>query len=116
MTAPVRPADRLAHPDAHVRRIALRDLAVVREWTQEDLGAVLRSLERETDPEAGVLGARLLGARLWNPARPLLASLVERPGTDVRVAHAARVALDRLDIAARRAGTRPEGPPGTMAP
>lgn len=106
--------ERLAHADAAVRRIAIRDLGRTTGLTPELLDRVVVALERESDPEAQVLGAALLGRERHGAARATLRALIDRAETPVQVAHAARVALDRIDIGARSAGEPGAGASGTM--
>lgn len=90
-------ASRLSAEQAHARRIAIRDLAAMN--TSEALGALASHLAHETDPDALVLCLRGLAAGLHEPARARIEGLMHDPSSDVRVAHAARTALDRLDLA-----------------
>lgn len=120
----VRVTERLAHAEARVRRIALRDLAFASALPSDALDRLTSMLAHEPDDESRLLIVRLLAERLHYDARSVLQELVERPETPVRIAHAARIALDRLDINARvpyeapPSGPRnhPQTPPGTMAP
>lgn len=110
------PLERLAHTDAPVRRIALRDLGRTPGLTSEMLDRVVAALERESDPEALSLGAALLGRERHGAARAMLRGLIDRAETPVLVAHAARVALDRIEIGARRAAEPGAAASGTMDP
>lgn len=110
------PVERLAHADAAVRRIAIRDLGRNSGLTPEVLDRVVAALERESDPDAQALGATLLGRERHGAARATLRGLIDRAETPVLAAHAARVALDRIDIGARSTGEPGPGASGTMGP
>jgi hypothetical protein len=108
------PLERLAHPDAAVRRIALRDLARTPGLAPVALDGVTAALERETDSEAAALGASLLGRERHSGSRRVLQAMIDRPETPALAAHAARIALDRIDIGLLRAAEPGAGASGTM--
>ena len=92
------PLSRLTHPDARIRRIALRDLGAL-PLGPEDLDRVVRAVEAETDADAALLGIQILAGHA--SARPVLERLATAAGVPVLIAHAARGAVDRIDIRTR---------------
>lgn len=102
---------RLDHPDAKVRRIALRDLlaAPPASATLAHVASRLNAPPRATvepatiEPaaiEEAALCARVLGHWAHAPARAALESAIANLETHVLVAHECRIALDRIDLVA----------------
>jgi hypothetical protein len=102
---------RLDHPDAKVRRIALRDLltAPPTSETLDHVASRLNAPPRATIEPAGIepsaieeaaLSARVLGHWAHAPARAALESAIANPKTHALVAHECRIALDRIDLVA----------------
>lgn len=97
---------RLVHPDAKVRRIALRDLLVAHpspetlDHVAARLNALSLSESQSAEIEEAALCARVIGRWAHAPARPALESAIANPHTHALVAHEARIALDRIDLVA----------------
>lgn len=94
------PASRLNHPDAAVRRIALRDLLGSGSAPMPDvLERVALSIGAAPESEAE-LGLRVIARWAYLPARGAVESAMLNPKSPARVAHEARIALDRIDLVA----------------
>ncbi|MBS0195229.1 MAG: hypothetical protein JSR77_00565 [Planctomycetes bacterium] len=89
--------ERLRHADPRVRRIAAMDLAA-RARSAECLRAVQTLLPGEADESAAVTLIRLLQAARFAPAWSTLDGLRNNQGTTVRVAHAATLAADEIEL------------------
>lgn len=108
MTLPSELVAHLAHAQAGVRRLAVLDLARL---GGDEAGAALAAhLPGETDERAAILIARYLGHARYRPARALLKRLYDDPGTPARIAHAAILAHDAIELA-EIGGIAPAGPP-----
>lgn len=106
MSAPAANLDtlisRLSLPDAGPRRTAILDLIALAASDPSAADALFNHLPLETDERAALLIIRHLLAHADRRALPALWSLYDRPGTPVRIAHAAIVAHDTI-IARREA-------------
>jgi hypothetical protein len=103
------PLERLSDPRPAVRRIAIMDM--LRDAGESGLTALLTHLLRETDERAALLIVRTCAERTYQPARPVLAQLRDNTATPAAVAHAALLAHDALEVAAR-----PAPPPPVVDP
>ncbi len=97
---------RLDHPDAKVRRIALRDLLAASPTpaTLDHVASRLNAAPRaDIEPgaiEEAALRARVLGHWAHASARAALESAIANAHTHALVAHECRIALDRIDLVA----------------
>lgn len=90
-------ANRLNLPQPMARRIAIADLS--RRAEPEALAALLTHLPRETDHKALLRIVEALGERRHAPAAESLTALRDNPETPADLAHAATIALDRIERA-----------------
>lgn len=94
-------ANRLKLPQPMARRIAIADLSRRAEHEPETLEVLLAHLPRETDHKALLKIVEALGEHRFAPAATALTALRDNPDTAVDLAHAATIALDRIE---KRAG------------
>lgn len=99
-------ANRLKLPQAMARRIAIADLSRRADQEPEALKALLAHLPRETDHKALLRIVEALGERRHTPAAEALTALRDNPETPADLAHAATIALDRIERA--EAGDSPQ--------
>lgn len=94
---------RLEDPRETVRRLAVMDIARLegaeRRRALAPLGA---RLQRETDERTALAIIRLLAEVSHEPSREILRGLYDRRETPVRIAHAAILAHDAIELAARQ--------------
>ncbi|MCW5769742.1 MAG: hypothetical protein KIT19_13775 [Phycisphaeraceae bacterium] len=91
---------RLCHADASVRRIALRDLLGSGSApTPNVLERVALSIGAAPEGEAE-LALRVIARWAYLPARGVVETVMMNPKSPARVAHEARIALDRIDLVA----------------
>jgi hypothetical protein len=95
---------RLAEADAGVRRVAIMDL--IRLAADEVLAAranaaLLAHLPRETDEKAAILIVRQLGRAAFVPAQAALQGMYDDRGVPARLAHAAILAHDQIELSLR---------------
>ncbi|MFN5945985.1 MAG: hypothetical protein ACK5ZG_09070 [Phycisphaerae bacterium] len=95
------PLERLQDQRPAVRRIAIMDL--LRDGGDAGLTALLTHLPREQDERAALLIVRNCAERKHQPARAVLAQLRDSAAAPAAVAHAALLAHDALEVAARPA-------------
>jgi HEAT repeat protein len=96
--------ERLDDERASVRRLAAMDMKACLATGDRDaaLGAMISRLERGESDEKTALGLiRALGTARHEPARPILRRLHDTRETPVRIAHAAILAHDEIEVAAR---------------
>lgn len=108
------PLERLHDPRPAVRRIAIMD--VLRDGGEAGLSALLTHLPRENDERAALLIVRTCAERNHQPARPILAQLRDNAAAPAAVAHAALLAHDALEVAARPAPPPPVVDPDDAEP
>lgn len=83
-----------------MRRIALRDLALSASRPEDlTLEVATEIAQGDADPEARLLAVRAIARWAHAPARQAMRSLVEQRETDALLAHEARIAWDRIDLA-----------------
>lgn len=83
-----------------MRRIALRDLALSASRPEDPTLQIAKEISQgDPDPEARLLAVRAIARWMHAPAREAMRSLVERRETDALLAHEARIAWDRIDLA-----------------
>lgn len=87
--------NRLKLPQPMARRIAITDL--IRRPEPEAIDALLAHLSRETDHKALLKIVDALGERRHAPAVEALAALRDNLATAADLAHAATIALDRIE-------------------
>lgn len=92
-------ANRLKLPQPMARRIAIADLSRRAGQEPQALEALLAHLPRETDHKALLRIVDAFGERRFAPAFEALAALRDNPDTAVDLAHAATIALDRIERA-----------------
>ncbi len=89
---------RLQSGDPSVRRIAAADLVRLGETDPAATAVLSEQLPSETDEKAAVAIIRHLGRVRHIPSKPFLWSLYESTATPARVAHAAILAHDAIDV------------------
>ena len=89
--------NRLKLPQPSARRIAIVDL--MKRPEPEAIEALLAHLPRETDPKAVVRIVEHLGQHRHAPAMDALIEVRDNVNTPVEIAHAATIALDRIERA-----------------
>jgi hypothetical protein len=92
---------RLAEPEAAVRRIAILDLVRLAAKSDGVNAALLEHLQREPDEKAAIVIVRHLGQVGFGAARPVLKALYDTLATPPRLAHAAILAHDRIELILR---------------
>ncbi len=90
-------ANRLKLPQPMARRIAIADLSRRAEQEPAALEVLLAHLPRETDHKALLRIVDALGERRFAPAVEALTALRDNPDTPADLAHAATIALDRIE-------------------
>lgn len=89
--------NRLKLPQASARRIAIGDLNRRAAAEPEALAALLAHLPRETDHKALLRIVDALGEHRFAPAAEALTALRNNPETPADLAHAATIAVDRIE-------------------
>lgn len=81
-----------------VRRIAGADLARLGETDLAAMAALAEHLPSEANEKTAVAIIRHLGRARHSPSKPLLRSLYENHATPARIAHAAILAHDAIEV------------------
>lgn len=97
--------ERLNDARPAVRRIAAMD--VLRDEGEAGLAALAEHVVRERDERCAILIVRALAERGYQPARGALARVRDDGTVAAAVAHAALLAHDALEVAARPAPAAP---------
>lgn len=108
------PLARLHDPRPAVRRIAIMD--ILRDGGESGLSTLLAHLPQESDERAALLIVRTCAERNHQPAGPILAQLRDNAAAPPPVAHAALLAHDALEVAARPAPPPPVTDPDDADP
>jgi hypothetical protein len=97
--------ERLQDARPAVRRIAVMD--VLRDGGEAGLAVLVERVREERDERTALLMVRAFAARKYQPARIVLAGLRDDVTRPAAVAHAALLAHDALEVAARPAAVAP---------
>lgn len=102
---------RLGAAEPGARRVAVLDLIRLADADPRATAALLEHVPRETDERAAILIVRHLGRARHRPAKALLKGLYDDARTPVRLAHAAILAHDAIELAGRADRDRGMDPP-----